>query len=177
MTSSDQSVSSIAEPARSDERRRSLRHPISAAVDVVDVQTESIVRARTSDVGLGGCYVDTMNPYPVESKVRIRIFRDEETFEAEGKVVYARAGMGMGIAFVSALPGQVRLFQRWIREAGGDHPAPAAALIRGPEPPAAAAATPTFLKTAVLSDLILTLIHNHVLAESEGRALLKKLFS
>jgi len=74
---------------------------------------------RTSDLGLGGCYVDTLSPFPVGTEAKIRILREKETFEAQVKVVYSLIGMGMGLAFVSAQAKQIRLFQRWLLELSG----------------------------------------------------------
>jgi hypothetical protein len=78
-------------------------------------------------------------------------------------------GMGMGMAFVSAQPKQVRLFQRWVQEISGQGAPQQAAEVKRVEQ------TQT-LQNVVLSDLILTLIQKKVLTEREGKDLLHKLF-
>jgi hypothetical protein len=83
-------------------------------------------------------------------------------------------GMGMGLAFVSAQPKQVRIFQRWLQEISGQ-------LVASQESHTSATSdTPTqetqILKNVVLSDLIMTLMQKKVLTESEGKDLLRKLF-
>ena len=86
------------------ERRRNLRFPFSATVEAVDNKSGTKVIGRTSDLSLGGCYIDSLSPFPVGTETKIRILRNNETFDAQAKVVYSMMGMGMGLAFVSAQP-------------------------------------------------------------------------
>ena len=169
MSSADQSDSNSAAVSTPAERRRNLRFPFSATVEATD-KAGTKITGRTTDLGLGGCYVDTLSPFPVGTEVRIRILRNTESFEAQARVVYSLLGMGMGLAFVSAQPKQVRLFQRWVLEISGQG-APAHSEVEA-EP---AEKTQT-LKNVVLSDLIVTLMQKKVLTEREGKDLLHKLF-
>jgi hypothetical protein len=175
MSSADQSDSNNAAVASPAERRHHLRFPFSATVEAIETKTGTKVTGRTTDLGLGGCYVDTLSPFPVGTETKIRILRENESFEAQAKVVYSLIGMGMGLAFVSAQPKQIRLFQRWVQEISGqpvsgqDSPSP-----QGSET-APAEQTQT-LKNVVLSDLIMTLMQKKVLTEREGKDLLRKLF-
>lgn len=169
MSSADQSDSSNAAVASPVERRRNLRFPFSATVEAVESKSGTKVTGRTTDLGLGGCYVDTLSPFPVGTEAKIRIMRENETFEAQARVVYSLMGMGMGMAFVSAQPKQVRLFQRWVQEISGEGAPQQAAEVKRVEQ------TQT-LQNVVLSDLILTLIQKKVLTEREGKDLLHKLF-
>ena len=158
------------------ERRRNLRFPFSATVEAVDNKSGTKVIGRTSDLSLGGCYIDSLSPFPVGTETKIRILRNNETFDAQAKVVYSMMGMGMGLAFVSAQPKQVRLFQKWLQEISG-HAAVAdeESPMDGPQESAPAQETQT-LKNVVLSDLIMTLMQKKVLTELEGKDLLRKLF-
>ncbi len=157
------------------ERRRNLRFPFSASVEVVEPKTGTKIVGRTSDLGLGGCYVDTLSPFPVSTEAKIRIIRENESFEAQVKVVYSLVGMGMGLAFISAQPKQVRLFQRWLLEISGQPvPEHGDAADEADKKPAAES-TQTF-GNFVLSDLIMTLMQKKVLTEVEGKDLLRKLF-
>jgi PilZ domain len=169
MSSADQGDSSNAAVASPVERRRNLRFPFSATVEAVETKSGTKVTGRTTDLGLGGCYVDTLSPFPVGTEAKIRIMRESETFEAQARVVYSLMGMGMGMAFVSAQPKQVRLFQRWVQEISGQGAPQQAAEVKRVEQ------TQT-LQNVVLSDLILTLIQKKVLTEREGKDLLHKLF-
>jgi PilZ domain len=170
MSSADQPESNNAAVSSPAERRRNLRFPFSATVEATETKSGTKVTGRTSDLGLGGCYVDTLSPFPVGTEARMRIIRENETFEAQVKVVYSSIGMGMGLAFVSAQPKQIRLFQRWLLELSGK-----SAPVQDPPETAPAEKTQT-LKNVVLSDLIMTLMQKKVLTEREGKDLLRKLF-
>jgi hypothetical protein len=158
-----------------EERRRNLRYPFSATVEAIENQSGTKIVGRTSDLGLGGCYVDTISPFPVGTEAKIRITRDNESFDAQAKVVFSMVGMGMGLAFVSAQPKQVRLFQRWVQEISGQPVPVREAPVQSPQESAPAEETQT-LKNFVLSDLIMTLMQKRVLTDLEGKDLLRKLF-
>lgn len=158
------------------ERRRNLRFPFSATVEAVDLKSGAKVTGRTSDLGLGGCYVDAMSTFPTGTEVKIRIVRDAETFEAQARVIYSQTGMGMGLAFVSAQPKQIRLFQRWVLEISGKAKAAPKETAHPEEPEPAPAHRSQTLGNVVLSDLIVTLMQKKILTEREGKELLRKLF-
>jgi hypothetical protein len=185
MSSANQVESTTPAQANSAERRRNLRFPFTAMVEVVETKTGTKVIGRTSDLSLGGCYVDTLSPFPLGTEVKIRIMRDSETFEAQAKVIYSSIGMGMGMAFVSAQPKQVRLFQRWLLEISGQAPPAESSSPQNTSAPVdapqmelntAEAEKSQTLKSAVLSDLIMTLMQKKVLTQAEGKDLLRKLF-
>jgi PilZ domain-containing protein len=176
MSSPNQTESNNAAEASPAERRRNLRFPFSAAVEVVETKSGTQLIGRTSDLGLGGCYIDTLSPLPVGTEAKVRILRDNESFEAQARVVYSSIGMGMGLAFVSAQPKQIRIFQRWLQEFSGQSvPAPDVPTEDDPETPPSEK-TQSLLRNAVLSDLIMTLMQKNVLTDREGRDLLRKLF-
>lgn len=177
MSSADQSDSNPVAVSSPAERRRNLRYPFSAAVEAVETKSGTKVTGRTSDLGLGGCYVDTLSPFPVGTEAKLRIQRDKETFEVLSRVVYSQIGMGMGLAFIAAQPNQVRLFRKWLLEISGQSaplPDPTANAVSSE--PAPAGKTQSLATNAVLSDLIMTLMQKKQLTETEGKNLLRKLF-
>jgi hypothetical protein len=163
------------------ERRRNLRFAFSATVETVDIKSGIKVTGRTSDLGLGGCYVDTLSPFPVGTEAKMRILRENETFEAQVKVVYSMIGLGMGLAFLAVEPKQVRIFQRWLQELSGEpapvQDTPAEDTASENTPDSVPAHDTQALKNHVLSDLIMTLMQKKVLTEVEGKDLLRKLFN
>ena len=176
MSSADQTESKNTAVTSPAERRRNLRFPFTATVEATETKSGAKITGRTSDLGLGGCYVDTLSPFPVGTEAKIRILREKETFEAQVKVVYSLIGMGMGLAFVTAQPKQIRIFQRWLQELSGQPvPAPDVPTEDDPETPPSEK-TQSLLRNAVLSDLIMTLMQKNVLTEREGKDLLRKLF-
>lgn len=155
------------------ERRRNLRFPFTATVEAIENKSGTKVTGRTSDLSLGGCYVDTLSPLPVGAEAKVRIQRENVTFEAQAKVIYSLIGMGMGMAFISAQPKQVRIFQNWLLEISGQ------SVPREDSKDVPNFAAPDKTQTitnGVLSDLVMTLIDKKVLTKEEGKDLLRKLF-
>ena len=87
-----------------------------ASAEVIEPSTDTRISARTSELGLGGCYIETLNPFGDGTPVRVRILRDQGIFEAEAKVVYTHATFGMGLAFTKMEPKQRALLEDWLAE-------------------------------------------------------------
>ena len=64
------------------ERRSGDRQPFTAAAEVVDLGSGARFSTRTTDLGSGGCFVDTIVPFPVDSKVRVTIRRGKITIRS-----------------------------------------------------------------------------------------------
>ena len=96
---------------RQNERRRDLQFPFTAAVEALEPQSQTKLSGRTSDISLGGRYVDTINPFPMATVIKIRLTKEGVTFEADAKVVLSQVGMGMSVAFTSPVPQQARIFR------------------------------------------------------------------
>jgi len=72
--------------------------------------------ARTSELGLGGCYIDALNPFPTGTLVQLRILRDQGVFETEAKVVYCDPRFGMGLAFTGVTSDQRAILEAWLTD-------------------------------------------------------------
>jgi len=81
------------------ERRRAPRFPLIASAEVIELQTNTRLRARISDLSLVGCYLDMTNPLPAGAEVTLNISHDEATLTALGVVAHSQPNMGMGIRF------------------------------------------------------------------------------
>jgi hypothetical protein len=103
-------------PAQPTKQRSVRRCPFVAGAEVTDLGTGTTLSARTSEMGLGGCYVDALNPFPQETLVVLRILRDQGVFETKAKVVYCDMGFGMGLAFTEMTPDQRSILEAWIAE-------------------------------------------------------------
>jgi hypothetical protein len=97
-------------------KRAALRCPFVASAEVFELSSETPISARTSELAVGGCYVETLNPFPEGTLVRVRILRDQGVFEAKAKVVYSHSNSGMGLAFSEVLPNQRLLLEDWLAE-------------------------------------------------------------
>jgi hypothetical protein len=100
------------------ERRAAPRIAMVLAAEVVELAQRAKLAARTADISVSGCYVDTLNPLPKDSQVRIRLTHHNEIFEALGRVVYVSPGLGMGIIFVTVETEQRVRLDRWLTESG-----------------------------------------------------------
>ena len=156
------------------ERRTSTRYPFTATCDATEPKSHAKIIGRTSDLGRGGCYIDTIGPFPVGTVLVVRINREHQTLTFEGKVAFAQPGMGMGLAFTKVTPDQQAILDEWIAELSGEPvekqesaPAPAASETRS-----GSSDNQAFF---VMNELIMLLLQKGVLSDSEGKSLLQKL--
>src|SRR5271168_275183 len=105
-----------------DDRRTYPRYHFTAAAEALDALHRTRMSARTSDIGKGGCYVDTYCPFPLKTPVKLRLTNEKSSFVAEAKVVYSKIGMGMGLQFTSIEPQQMGVLDKWIGELSGTAP-------------------------------------------------------
>src|SRR5260370_31750148 len=110
-------------PAQSG-RRIHPRYPFTAAVQAVDTRFRTVLNARTSDLGRGGCYIDAFSPFPLKRGVKLRITNEMRSFEAHASVVYSKTGMGMGLQFTAIEPEQLTVLDKWLGELSGASPPP-----------------------------------------------------
>jgi hypothetical protein len=156
------------------ERRTDPRHSFTATVEAFDTVAKLRVKGRTSDLSRGGCYVDTISPFGIGTLAKVRITRDNKTFDVEARVVYSQASMGMGLMFTALLPEKSGVIDRWIGEVTG-------AILEdsdagfAPEQSEAGASELRDERQFVLNELVISLMRKGVLPESEGKAMLKKL--
>ena len=105
------------------ERRIDERHMFTAGAEVVELKSGARFSTRTTDLGPGGCFVDTTVPFPIGSNVRITLNKGTKAFMTPGTVVYSQHGLGMGIAFTE-LDAEKRLeLADWIAGVTGERPA------------------------------------------------------
>jgi PilZ domain len=98
-------------------KQRSVRRcPLVASAEVTELHSEAVLSARTSEIGLGGCYVDALNSFPEGTLVGLRIIRDQGIFETMARVVYCDAGFGMGLAFTEMTPDHRSLLESWLAD-------------------------------------------------------------
>lgn len=101
------------------ERRRATRYPLIAPVQIVELRTGVSISARTSDLSLVGCYLDTLNSLPPGAGIRVQIAHEGETFTTLGTVAHSTANIGMGIKFISIRQDQQNILQKWVDHLSG----------------------------------------------------------
>jgi hypothetical protein len=103
-------------PLQPAKQRAVRRCPLVASAEVTELGSGTVLSARTSEIGLGGCYIDALNPFPKGTLVGLRILRDQGAFETKAKVVYCDPRFGMGLAFTEMAPDQRSLLEAWLVE-------------------------------------------------------------
>ena len=114
------SKGSVATTVADSERRGGNRHIFTAAADVVEISSGARFSTRTTDLGPGGCFVDTTNPFPVGSKLHVRLHKGKTSFETTGTVVYSQHGLGMGIAFSDLAQERRSALESWLADLTGE---------------------------------------------------------
>jgi hypothetical protein len=102
-----------------DERRRAARHFFSAEAELIELQANVRVTTRVGDLSLYGCYLDMMNPFPVDTRLRLKIRAGDEVFESDSRIAYAIPNVGAGATFLDVDAKDEALLQRWLGQAGG----------------------------------------------------------
>src|SRR6266852_9587403 len=98
------------------DRRIHPRYEFVAAVEVRVAESGARIETRVRDLSQQGCYVDTNNPLPLGTVTDVRITKGAQLFEAPARVVYSRAGKGMGLVFTALEPEQLRTLETWLAE-------------------------------------------------------------
>lgn len=101
------------------ERRTGDRHIFTAAAEVVELNSGARFSTRTTDLGPGGCFIDTLVPLPVGARVHVGVRKGKTQLDTNGVVVYSQAGLGMGIAFDSLDKSQRDALEKWLIEVTG----------------------------------------------------------
>ncbi len=162
--------------AKTEERRRSERHPFSAVADVLEPISKAGVSVRIADLSLNGCYADSLTVFPIGTTVSLSIRHSGRHFETLARVVYAKTGMGMGLSFENLPIEMQSMLREWLSSSQENtatlfETSPVGPLAQ--EPPQTQVALRK--EKLILSRLIELMMHKGQLTEVEGRELLQQL--
>lgn len=147
------------------ERRETRRHAFTATAEVTEIHSGAKFSTRTTDLGPGGCFVDTVVPFPVGAQVRVTVHKGKTEFHTGGTVVYSQTGLGMGIAFDQLDAHQRHALEAWIVNLTGER--------QGlPEAPQVPKIDPRRPDHALLVRLVQLMITKGILTEAEGSSVL-----
>jgi PilZ domain len=166
---------SVKPPPRANERRSHLRIPLTAAATATDLGTGTRMNARTTDISTKGCYVDTMNPFPVGTTMQLRLTKNGETFRANATVAYSQLGVGMGVIFTTAAPDQLAALEKWINESNGAETSTPQSIEKQDR-----INTDTSSKNQThyaLEELLILLMRKGLLEDEEANPILKRLIN
>jgi hypothetical protein len=118
------------EPAQSaeHERRVARRNTLVASVKAGELTNGMSLSARTSDVSVHGCYLNTLNPFSPGTRIRVHLTKGNETFHSLAVVVYVHDDLGMGVAFTEISPTAREMIHRWMADQEGSEPLPAPSI-------------------------------------------------
>ena len=100
-----------------EERRRGARYPFYASAQITELQTQTAMTARTSELSRYGCYMDMLNPLPLGTAVQVEITYQERTIAAQGRVIYSQPNMGMGVSFDEIRSSHAAILEGWLDQA------------------------------------------------------------
>jgi hypothetical protein len=107
-----QAGSSVPHPTR----RTVPRYSLIASAEIIEPTSGVRISGRISEISRKGCYVDILNTLPTETRILVRISRDQGAFESGGKIIYVQEGMGMGVAFLDPSAEQLNTLDSWLAE-------------------------------------------------------------
>ena len=99
------------------ERRRAPRYPFAGAVEMRHGTSPDKITAKVSELSLNGCYVDTINPYPIGTPLTVKVFTPTEYFEGQATVIYVEEAEGMGLMFKETRPFFLAVLRKWLLSA------------------------------------------------------------
>jgi hypothetical protein len=91
-------------PTPEHDRRRYARSKAHVPVELHIEGSDTPIRGSTSDLSLGGCYIETMFPFPVGTELEMKVQINGGTLLVLATVVTCDPQFGNGIAFTKVLP-------------------------------------------------------------------------
>jgi hypothetical protein len=89
-----------------------------ASAELLDEKSDVRIASRVSELSRNGCYLDMMNPFPMHTVVRVKIWTEENVLiETKACVVYSQMNRGAGLAFVDLDPKHVPQLEKWLAKA------------------------------------------------------------
>jgi c-di-GMP-binding flagellar brake protein YcgR len=86
------------------ERRRHFRIQVAVQIEIRPEGTNVPMRLETSDLSIGGCYVEMALTLEIGTKLGIILWLDQEKVSTRAVVVTRHAQFGNGISFLSVSP-------------------------------------------------------------------------
>ena len=117
--------------------------------------------------------MDVSSPFPVGTLVKVRLTKENKSFEAQAVVASSMAGMGMGLKFTTVESVQSRILEKWISQLSGDLPYEFAAFEHEDE--ASAEGSLKDEQKYILNEIIIALMRKGILAKEQGKEMLRRL--
>lgn len=98
------------------DHRLAPRSPFLTEAEVMETPAGTWLKTRLSDLSLRGCYVDTLHPLPIGTRIRLRIVRNDIILEALATIIYSQPRLGMGVFFAQPSPEQKSILENWLAD-------------------------------------------------------------
>lgn len=96
-----------------DRTPRASRSPLAASAKISDAQSGQSMPAKTSDLSVTGCYLETPNPLPIRALVRLQLIYNGTSLTLFGNVVRSELNKGMAVKFRAVEPSQLATLKSW----------------------------------------------------------------
>jgi len=96
------------------ERRLKKRHAFSATAEITELTSGACLKSRAADLSMQGCYLDSLNPFAVGTRIRVRINWEGAELTCAAVVRDSQPGLGMGVFFAGLDDVRKGILHRWI---------------------------------------------------------------
>ncbi len=80
-------------------RRKTSRHRLNCPVRIRERGVEAALNAIVSDISLDGCYVETLQPFPMGTPLELTLTPPQGAIRVCGSVCSVHLRTGMGVSF------------------------------------------------------------------------------
>ena len=98
------------------DRRYAIRYPFAADAELIDLETGTQANGVTCDISLGGCFICTSKPLPLQARARMTLSRKGQRVEGLAVVRIVKPRIGMGVEFIDVESTSQETLSRWIEQ-------------------------------------------------------------
>jgi hypothetical protein len=100
------------------ERRRYPRYHCSGTITLKRESGEVLTALKLLDLSLGGCYGETLSPFPVGARMRLLLNVGEIQITVAATVVTSHASIGNGFGFTEIIPEEWKKLAKAVQQLG-----------------------------------------------------------
>ena len=98
------------------DRRYSTRFLFAAQAELLDMKTGVRTTGVTSDISLGGCFVQSSRPLPLRTRVRLTLRHKAEQMGVLATVCTLKPSIGMGLEFLDVEGASYTTLLNWLEQ-------------------------------------------------------------
>lgn len=96
------------------DRRYTIRYPFAADAEMIDMETGKQLTGVTSDISLGGCFICSSRPFPLNTRGRLQLVRKGQVLDGLVVVRIVKPRIGFGVEFFDLDEKNSRVLSDWI---------------------------------------------------------------